>query len=255
MKIGFFDSGIGGITVLQEALKALPKEDYLYFADTANVPYGTKKKEEVRDFVFKAVDHLVKEKADAIVIACNTATSVAIEDLRQHYTLPIIGMEPAVKPAVNITRKDKRVLACATPLTIQEEKLKHLLTKVDNDRIVDLCPLPELVTFAENREFEGDHIVRYLTGHLPMSSIERYGTVVLGCTHFIYYKETLKHLLPPSIQIVDGNKGTISNLRRTLEKLGPLGKGSGKVTFYDTNGMITDEKEIEMYQALLRRLR
>ena len=125
MKIGFFDSGIGGLTVLSEALKRLPNHEYLYYADTVHAPYGPKPKEEVREYVFKAIEFLVNEGAQIIVIACNTATSIAVSELRQKYSIPIIGMEPAVKPAIeSVENSTKRVLVTATPLTLKEEKLK-----------------------------------------------------------------------------------------------------------------------------------
>ena len=118
MRIGFFDSGIGGLTVLSEALKRLPNHEYLYYADTQHAPYGPKPKEEVREYVFHAIDFLVDEGAEIIVIACNTATSIAVAELREKYSIPIIGMEPAVKPAIeHVANSSKRVLVTATPLT------------------------------------------------------------------------------------------------------------------------------------------
>ena len=100
MRIAIFDSGIGGITVLAEALKQLPQEDYVYYADTLHVPYGEKTKQQVRNYIFKAVDFLAGTGIKALVVACNTATSIAVNDLRQRHSFPVIGMEPAVKPAV-----------------------------------------------------------------------------------------------------------------------------------------------------------
>ena len=124
MKIGFFDSGIGGLTVLSEALKRLPHHEYLYYADTEHAPYGKRPKEEVLMYVLEAVDFLVQQGAQMIVIACNTATSIAITTLREKYDIPIIGMEPAVKPAIEcVSDGSKRVLVTATPLTLKEEKM------------------------------------------------------------------------------------------------------------------------------------
>ncbi len=131
MKIGFFDSGIGGLTVLSEAIKRLPNHEYLYYADTLHAPYGPKPKEEVRGYVFEAIEFLVQQGAQIIVIACNTATSIAIEELRTKYSIPIIGMEPAVKPAIHLKDEmKKRVLVTATPLTLKEEKLHRLIQRV-----------------------------------------------------------------------------------------------------------------------------
>ncbi|MFW6029915.1 MAG: glutamate racemase [Halanaerobiales bacterium] len=216
MHIAFFDSGIGGLTVLKEALKIFPNEKYLYYADTDNVPYGTKKKNEVRDYIFNAVDFLLQKNIEALVIACNTATSIAIKDLRKKYNIPIIGMEPAVKPAIEKCG-NKRVLVTATPLTLAEDKFENLVSKLKADNIVDSLALPGLVDFAENFTFEKSIIQDYLLEKLLPYDLDSYGTIVLGCTHFVYYKSFFKEILPANINIIDGNKGTIKHLFKTLE--------------------------------------
>ena len=120
-KIAFLDSGLGGLTVLREAIKILPGEDYIYYADNMNTPYGVKTKEEVKQHIFNAVKFIVTLDAKALVVACNTATSVAIEDLRQQYNFPIIGMEPAIKPAIEKHKNTgKRILILATELSLKE---------------------------------------------------------------------------------------------------------------------------------------
>jgi glutamate racemase len=135
MQIGFFDSGNGGITVLHDTLKVLPNEDYIYYADTLNVPYGNKPKDKVKKYILNATEFFIQQRAEEIVIAYNTATSIAIEELRAKYSIPIIGMEPAVKPAVEQNNNvDKRVLVTATALTLKEEKLRNLITKLDNEQ-------------------------------------------------------------------------------------------------------------------------
>jgi glutamate racemase len=156
MTIGFFDSGVGGLTVLAEALRQLPEENYIYYADTEHVPYGIRNKDEVRRFVLQAVDFMAAQNIKALVVACNTATSIAINNLRQKYDFPVLGMEPAVKPAVekNGTQKGlKRVLVAATQLTLREQKYQDLVSRVDQDHIVDGIALPELVEYAENFVF------------------------------------------------------------------------------------------------------
>lgn len=231
MKIGFFDSGMGGLTVLYEALKILPREDYLYYADTAHVPYGNKPKEIVRKYILEAVDFMVSKGIQALVISCNTATSVAIDELRAKYALPIIGMEPAVKPAVSDSA-GKRVLVFATEMTLQEEKFKRLVANVDNNGIVDYVPLQELVMFAERFEFEPEVIIPYLKEKLAPFDLCQYGTIVLGCTHFPYFKNLIRKIIPPDIAIIDGNKGTVQNLKLKLESLEAQASGTGSVQYY-----------------------
>jgi glutamate racemase len=255
MKIGFFDSGIGGITVLYDTLKILPNEDYIYYADTLHVPYGPKPKEEVKQYIFNAIEFIVQQGVKAIVIACNTATSVAIEELRAKYSVPIIGMEPAVKPAIKKNQSaDKRVLVTATALTLREEKLQNLIAKLDSDHIVDLLPLPGLVQFAEKLDFDEQIVLPYLHEQLSKYDLSKYETIVLGCTHFPYYKDMFRKLLPQYVSIIDGNNGTIKNLKRILEEKNSLNEGNGCITFYNSGFKIEDKSELDKYNRLFRRL-
>lgn len=255
VQIGIFDSGVGGITVLHDALKILPNEDYIYFADTKNVPYGPKPKDEVKKHIFAAIEFIVQKGVKAVVIACNTATSVAIEDLRKKYDIPIIGMEPAVKPAVEKNKHiDKRVLVTATALTLKEEKLKNLITRLDNRHIVDLLPLPGLVEFAEKFEFSEQAVLPYLKGELAKFDLNNYETIVLGCTHFTYFKDMLRKLLPLHIDIIDGNLGTVKNLKRALEEMKCLNEGSGKISFYNSGIKLEDPEKLANYHKLFKRM-
>lgn len=252
MKIGFFDSGIGGLTVLYEALKVLPQEDYLYYADTAHVPYGNKPKEIVRNYVLEAVDFMVGKGIQVLVVSCNAATSVAIDALRAKYSFPIIGMEPAIKPAVSDSA-GKRVLVFATEMTLREEKFQRLVANVDNSGIVDYVPLQELVMFAERFEFDSEVIIPYLTKKLAPFDLCQYGTIVLGCTHFPYFKNLIRKVVPPAISIIDGNKGTVQNLKRKLEVPGAESKGSGQLQYYLSN-VPTDRRYFEAYLKLMREI-
>lgn len=251
LPIAIFDSGIGGISVLREALKVLPNENYIYFADTDHVPYGEKNKEEVKKFVLDAGKFLAEQKIKMLVIACNTATSSAIAELRTIYQFPVIGMEPAVKPAVS-NNKNKRVLVLATALTLKEQKFRELVDKVDNEKVVDMLPLPELVMFAEQHIFDDEQIIPVLKERLSSINLENYGTVVLGCTHYPFYKETFQKIFPPGTEIIDGNKGTVTHIKNVLEKkeLFNAGNNKGELVFFHSGKKITDEKLIAKYRAL-----
>ena len=148
MKIGFFDSGIGGLSVLHHALKKLPHEQFLYYADSRHVPYGEKTEAEIAAYADAAIDFLLDEGVKAIVLACNTATSAAGETIRKRYPVPIIGMEPAVKKALETYGKG-RILVAATSVTVKGEKLQLLIGRVDTRHVVDLLALPKLVCFAK----------------------------------------------------------------------------------------------------------
>lgn len=217
MKVGIFDSGVGGITVLKEALKQLPELEYVYYTDNLHVPYGTKSKEEVYGYVAEIVAFLASQKVDAIVIACNTATSIAIERLRKQYSFPIIGMEPAVKLALDHTMTGK-VLVIATPLTLKEEKFRKLVDSFSKKSCVQALPLPELVTFAEEGMFDTDKLEAFFKEKLKDFNLDEYNALVLGCTHFNYFKKFLEGFLPAHIKIYDGNEGTVHHLKEVLEK-------------------------------------
>lgn len=253
MLIGFFDSGIGGLTVLHEALKVIENADYLYYGDTKNVPYGTKTKAQVKGYVADAADFLINKGVNVLVVACNTATSVAIEDLRQKYAIPIIGMEPAVKPAVE-NHKDKRILVTATELSLKEDKLKKLITRLDCEDIVDLLPLPGLVEFAEKLMFDESAVLAYLKEQLSRFEMGDFQTVVLGCTHFIYFKQVFRRLLGPNIDIIDGNRGTVNMLVKTLEELKLPPTGTGNITFFHSGSTVTEQELLDKYAALLKKL-
>jgi len=247
--IGVLDSGVGGVTVLAEAMKRLPEEDYLYYADTLHVPYGNKPKEQVKQYILASVEQMIACGIKALVIACNTATSIAVQELRNRYDFPIIGMEPAVKPAVQRTNgMDKRVLVFATSLTLQESKFKQLVSLVDRHHIVDSEPLPGLVELAERGIFTGPEPEAYLQSVLSRYDWSRYGTVVLGFTHFPLFEPVFRKLLPPEIALIDGAPGTVRHLTTILQTNHLLGKGGGQIRFLSSGRIREDENRF--YQTL-----
>ena len=251
--IGMFDSGMGGISVLHQAMISLPKESYLYYADTDNVPYGLKTNQQIKEYVDDAVEFMVKKQVKAIVIACNTATSIDIESLRKRYTLPIVGIEPAVKPAIRIN-KEKRIMLIATPVTVREKKLKKLLEEVDKNNKVDLVELPELVKFAENEEFDTLEVEHYLKEELEKFNLRNYSEIVLGCTHFNYFKPVIRKVFPEHIRILDGSKGTINRLANLLRENNILGEKEGKIEYYFSGRKVNKIEELNKIERLHQRL-
>ena len=252
MRIAFFDSGIGGLTVLHQARKQMPQEEYLYYADTDHVPYGRKTKEEIRQYVQEAVDFIAEQDVKALVVACNTATSVAIQSLRARYSFPILGMEPAVKPAVKNAVISKRVLVTATPVTLREQKLQDLLLQVDQNHKTDLLPLPRLVELAEQSCFDDGQAEAYLRDVLADIDISQYCTVVLGCTHFNYFKDSFRNIFGDGVTLLDGSGGTVNNLQRVLAERNLLEQNSGTIYYY-TSGREAEELRPK-YDFLLNRL-
>lgn len=253
MKIGYFDSGIGGLSVLHYAMKEMPEEEFLFYMDTDHVPYGNKSKEEVTAYVKKAVEFMIQNGCKAIVIACNTATAVAAETMRQMYDLPIIGIEPAVKPAVEHC-KNKRVLVIATELTVKEEKLKNLIQRVDDKHLVDLLALQKLVYFAERFEFNSQECMSYLQEAFSQYELSQYSDLVLGCTHFNYFKDSYRKFIPSEMKIIDGVEGTTHQLQHILDEKHLREKGNGGCQYYHSGRLVEDPTELRQIENLHARL-
>lgn len=212
--IGMFDSGVGGISVLREAVRHMPNERFLFYGDTLHAPYGTKTPQEVLALSQRVVEHLLEQGAKAIVIACNTATSAAAAALRAQYSFPIIGMEPAIKPA-SLLHKDGIVLSLATPGTIAGEKYAHLVA-LYGEGVVSL-PCPGLMEFVERREMSGKRLSEYFTQLFAPYAREKVEAVVLGCTHYVFLKNAISAFFP-NTPLIDGNEGTVRQLERRLRE-------------------------------------
>lgn len=252
--IGIFDSGMGGLSVLYQAVKVLPNENYIYYADTDNVPYGLKTNEQINKYLDNAFEFFTKKNVKAVVIACNTATSVGIENERQKYNIPIIGIEPAVKPAIKIN-KEKRILLIATPVTIKEKKLENLLKEFDKDNKVDLLALPRLVEFAEKEEFASSKVENYLKQEFKKLNLENYSELVLGCTHFNYFKPTLKKIFNDNINILDGNEGIVNRLKNVLNEKEILGNVSNtNIEYYFSGRLVNNKENLKQIERLHNRL-
>lgn len=220
--IGFFDSGVGGISVLKEAVALLPQENFIYFGDSKNAPYGVKSVNEVKTLTFAAVDFLISKGVKAIVIACNTATSAAIEDLRSNYIgLPIIGIEPALKPAVE-SKIPGKIIIMATPMTLTETKFNKLMKSYKH--MAEIIPLPcaGLVELIESGKLAGEEIDLYLKTKLKPYLSSAISSVVLGCTHYPFIKMELSKILDKNTEIIDGSIGTAKQLKRQLQNMNAL---------------------------------
>ncbi len=241
--IGVFDSGAGGISTLREMIRELPDERFIYFGDTANAPYGTKSTEDVIDCVRGVVKHLTERNIKALVIACNTATGAAAATLRQELSIPVIGMEPALKPASK-ARKNGSVLVLATPLTLSQEKFENLMKLYGQGAVK--VPCPGLMELVEADDEAGAR--RYLQELFTRWPAEKVDAVVLGCTHYVFLKDMIREMLPERIAITDGNAGTARQLRRVLAREDLLnGEGPGCVEL-ETSG---SDKDIELMKKLL----
>ena len=249
--IGFFDSGLGGISVLRACTALLPREDFLYFGDSVNAPYGEKSLETVRDLTIQAIDGLIAQGVKAVVVACNTATSAAITLLRdKHPQMPIIGIEPAVKPAAQ-AHNSSSVLVLATPLTIQEDKYQKLAAAFCDQANVISLPCKGLAELVEQGHMEAEVMDDYLqTLFLPFRhcSVEY---IVLGCTHYPFVRSAIRKNFGRPVEIIDGSDGTARQLKRQLETAGLLSQREtpGQVTFLNSRPEMV-EKCRELYNLV-----
>lgn len=217
--IGVFDSGLGGISVLKGTLALLPGEDYLYFGDSLHAPYGVRPVEEVRMLAGAAAEHLLERGCKAIVIACNTATSAAAELLRARYPeVPIVGIEPAIKPAVR-RHPGGRILVMATAVTLRERKFRDLWEQFQDRAEIIPVPCSGLMEFVERGELRGERLEAFLLEKLEPFLKVPVDAVVLGCTHYPFLRGELRRLLGRGSEILDGAEGVARQLKRRLEEL------------------------------------
>lgn len=249
--IAVFDSGVGGISVLRELVKILPNEDYIYYGDSKNAPYGMKDKETVKKLTIDAAEYLFAQGAKGLVVACNTATSAAVRALRELYPeIPIVGIEPAVKPAATI-KPNCRVLAMATPMTIREEKFQNLMAKYA-DQAAEIIPLPcpGLMDFVERGDLNSDSLRSYLEELLFVHRIHPVDSVVLGCTHYPFVKDMIQEVLGPDVVVYDGGEGTAREMRRRLAEADLLNPSTEKGTV-DFQNSLENTSKIELCNFLL----
>lgn len=232
--IGFFDSGLGGISVLHEARRVLPNENFLFFGDSKNAPYGPRPLEEIRALTAAGIGRLLDRGVKAVVIACNTATSAYAEIVRaEHPELPIIGMEPALKPA-HFARHGGKVIVLATDATLRLEKFQRLHALYGRDTITVVGHgLVELVESGQARTPEAGARVCAL---LEPYAREQIDAVVLGCTHYPFLRDHIQRVFPEA-QLFDGREGTALRLKSQLEKYGLLSDDNpGGVDFQTSGG-------------------
>lgn len=213
--IGVFDSGVGGLSVLRAIRDELPGEDLLYVADSAHVPYGDKSTAFIQQRSLVIAEFLLTLGVKAIVIACNTATSAAAAALRERFSIPIVGMEPAVKPAVTHTRSGI-VGVLATAATVNGDKFVNLLTRIGNGGEILVQPCPGFVEAVERGELNGN--AAYDMVERAVAPLLRRGvdTLVLGCTHYPFLRALIEQVAGPAVTIVDPSPAVARELRRRL---------------------------------------
>ena len=233
--IAVFDSGVGGISVLRHLLRYLPGERFLYFGDSANAPYGSRSTEEVRQLTLAAAKKLTSEyPVKALVIACNTATAAAVQQVRQQYPDLIgIGIEPALKVAADHF-PGGRIGVMATEVTLREEKFDTLVHRFEKECTIAKIPAPGLVQKIESGKTDCEE-TEALLREILADHIGKLDALVLGCTHYPFAAKVISRILGADVKLLDGGDGTARETRRRLKKAGLLEEGSGEVMIINSS--------------------
>lgn len=232
--IGLFDSGLGGLSVMREVRALLPAEDLLYFADSAYCPYGSRSETEIRRRAMTIAAFLRQQGAKMLVVACNTASVAALERLRARYPdWPIVGMEPAVKPAVAATRNG-RIGVLATTVTLHGERFANLLRRYAQGVEIFSIPGSGLVERVEAGQVDTPETEALLRGLLAPLQAAQVDTLVLGSTHYPFLRAAIQRIMGPAVAIVDSGAAVARQVRRVLEAQDLLTprQGAGQESFY-----------------------
>ncbi|MBE6941060.1 MAG: glutamate racemase [Ruminococcaceae bacterium] len=245
--IGVFDSGVGGISVLRHLRKLLPNERFLYYGDSANAPYGRCTTADVQKLTLTAVEKMLEFGLKALVVACNTATAAAIQELRQRYPdLIVIGIEPALKPAAD-QFPGGRIGVMATEVTLREDKFDNLLHRFDAETTVFKIGAPGLVELVESGKGDSGE-AEALLFEILRPYVGKLDALVLGCTHYPLAAKAIRRVLGPRVVLLDGGEGTARETRRRLENAGLLGDGPGHILWKNSG---KNEEIIALCEALL----
>lgn len=236
--IAVIDSGIGGISVLRELVRRMPNEDFRYFGDSRNAPYGEKSTDEVRALTLAHATRLFDEGAKALVVACNTATGAAIAALRERFPdRVVIGIEPALKPAAR-SKTSPSILVMATPLTLKQEKFEHLLAQYNEDARITVLPCHGLVELIEQGVVAGERLTAHLKDLFAPLAGDTPDAVVLGCTHYPLVRDAIQQVIGENVPLFDGGVGTARETQRRLQEAGLLNDT-------DRTGVVTFENSAE----------
>ncbi|EFW81754.1 glutamate racemase [Pseudomonas savastanoi] len=230
--VAIFDSGVGGLSVLNEIRQLLPSESLLYLADCGHIPYGEKTPEFITERCLTIAGFFREQGAKALVVACNTATAAGVAHIRQRYPdWPIVGMEPAVKPAAEATRSGV-VGVLATTGTLQSARFAALLDRFANDVRVVTQPCPGLVELIETGDLLSPQIRQLLLHYVEPLLAARCDTIILGCTHYPFLKPLLREMLPESVTLIDTGAAVARQLQRLLSRSSLLATGTARETMY-----------------------
>jgi glutamate racemase len=232
--IGLFDSGVGGLTILSALRRELPNEQYVFFGDTAHCPYGNRSEANIIELSLQASQFLVDQGVKLIVVACNTASQVALGALRATFSVPFVGIVPAVKPAARVTKRG-RIGIAATNRTLQTAYLQDLVDEFASDVEVYTVGCPELVTLVERGELEGAEVEEEVLRSLQPLLSKDVDVIVLGCTHFPALRISIERVVGKRVQIIDSGVAIARRTHAVLDTEGlihPFYPGNGSVRIW-----------------------
>lgn len=238
LPIGIYDSGMGGISVLREAVRQMPAERYIYFGDDLHAPYGTKDENTIRDLSLACADFLNEKGVKMMVIACNTATSVVVQTMRERYRLPVISMEPAIKPPAD-KYPDGAIAVFATPATLRQARYGALMDRLGIRGRIRNIACDRLASLVERAPLDGNEIHAYIRDRMHMlEEEENVCAIVLGCTHYTFaaraFQEEAVRVLGCMPEIFDGVSGTVRRMRQVLHEQDLLrgGEKTGEISLF-----------------------
>lgn len=255
LPIGIYDSGMGGLSVLREAVQLLPNEHYIYFGDDRNAPYGSKDEQTIRELSLACAEFLCQQGVKAMLVACNTATSIVVQTMRDLYNVPVISMEPAVKPPAD-KYSEGTIAVFATPATLRQQRYLDLVDRLGvADRVRNLA-CDGLAGLIEKEESGSDHIRSYIRGRLSeLRDDPNVCALVLGCTHYTFaadvFREEAQNILRGAAEIFDGVSGTVRRLRQVLREQDLLNPadGDGDILLYTSGDQETMQHMLRLLTA------
>ncbi|CAM1344872.1 glutamate racemase [Tenacibaculum amylolyticum] len=251
--IGIFDSGIGGTSIWKEIHALLPNEETIYLSDSFNAPYGQQSKEKILELSIKNTEFLVAQNCKLIVVACNTATTNAISYLRANYSIPFIGIEPAIKPA-SILTKSKKIGILATKGTLNSELFEKTSSNIDKEVQIIEQVGEGLVELIENNKIDSQEMHELLTSYLAPMVQEEVDCLVLGCTHYPYLIPKIKEIIGNNIQIIDSGEAVAKQTKKVLLQRDLLNDSLATTPsnfFYINNNKTTLENILKDYPSVV----
>ncbi len=246
LPIGLFDSGVGGLSLLQALKRELPRENYIYLADTQYAPYGPQTVEFISQRVMAMADFLAQRPVKAILVACNTATAAAVKALRNKYPIPIIGLEPALKPAVEHCN-NKPLGVLATEATLESEKYKRLKQSVAKDISLVEKGSKRLVELVEKGNYQDPKAQLLIESELTIFKAKQIDTLVLGCSHFPFLKKEIQDFLGDKVELFESGQPVAREVARQIDDCLNPQENSGFVEYYSSQ----PDKSQKVFEQIL----